>query len=214
MHKRTIVSGAAATIAAAASVAYFQHEAAIQPGSNPRARLAAQHEATPISLQSERSEAGVSIPQSTIEGMQLDSASVRLVGSFPGPATRPLRLYTARTTKGETCLIEDGIDGLTPDGRPLRVSGGACSEDLFLGRSVAWVRGMSRGAGGVVTPRIIGIVKPGIERLGVVSAGTRTDVPLTAAGAFVWFQPAGTARASKLIAETLDGTDVEETALP
>jgi hypothetical protein len=204
MHKRTIVSGAAATIAAAASVAYFQHEAAIQPGSNPRARLAAQHEATPISLQSERSEAGVSIPQSTIEGMQLD----------PGPATRPLRLYTARTTKGETCLIEDGIDGLTPDGRPLRVSGGACSEDLFLGRSVAWVRGMSRGAGGVVTPRIIGIVKPGIERLGVVSAGTRTDVPLTAAGAFVWFQPAGTARASKLIAETLDGTDVEETALP
>lgn len=163
--------------------------------------------------------AGVSatdtLPKRALELMKLDADTVRLVGSFPSVAKQPLRLYTARTLKGESCLVEDGIDGVTPDGRPLRVYGGACSRDLFRGRSVAWIRGTSREADGSERVRFVGLVSPETSRLSAVSAsGAPISVPLTDGRAFLWYPPANSAAQPVLLAHQGDGAAIERVTLP
>jgi len=71
------------------------------------------------------------LTQSTIERLAarlgVDPATIEPVGSFALQGGGRHELYSARTSNGGTCLVEERPIASTPDGRPMALWGGGCS---------------------------------------------------------------------------------------
>lgn len=125
------------------------------------------------------------VPEKVIELLQLRRAEIRHLATFRLRGGEH-SLFMAPTAKGETCLVEDVESGTTPDGRPLRVYGGSCSPDVWLGHQIAWT--MHSGATDRATSlTLVGVARSSIAAVALVNvADERRVAALTSTSAFVF----------------------------
>lgn len=126
------------------------------------------------------------VPENVIERLQLRRGEIRHLATFRVRGGKH-SLFMAPTAKGETCLVEDVESGTTPDGRPLRVYGGSCSPDVWLGHEIAWTM-HSGGATDRATPiTLVGVARSSVAAVALVNlAGERRLAALTSTSAFVF----------------------------
>jgi hypothetical protein len=147
--------------------------------------------AQPAELPSDVGDDSGSLSEDTIEKLNLDSATVELLGDY-GSLSTPYRLFFAKTIDGLECLVEDGVDGTTPDGRPLRVYGRACSPKLFEHSPFAIVVSRTGGpdVGTVRSVRVVGRARPDVDRMAIRDdLGELHAVALNAQRAFFFELP-------------------------
>jgi hypothetical protein len=161
------------------------------------------------------------LPADAVVRMKLNPATVREIGRFTTPAGSPHALYLATREDGQTCLVEDVVSGTTPDGRPLRIYGGDCSSDVYLGHQVAWTVGSDGGPSSTQMTRryIIGIAKPEVARIGILlSNGTEGSVRPTPTGSFLWDARPSDLRAgidvTAITAYSSNGSRIDEMRIP
>lgn len=185
MPRRTLVVivSAAATLVAASLLAIAQRTDSTT--TRPRAgndavsqMVAASSRPVPAAEQK--------VPEAAIEMLQLRRAEIRHLATFRVRGGQH-RLFIAPTAKGETCLVEDVESGTTPDGRPLRVYGGSCSPDVWLGHRIAWTIHSSGANGDRQRLTLVGVARPSVASVALVNAlGERRVASLTPTSAFVF----------------------------
>ncbi len=151
------------------------------------------------------------IPRDRLLAMGLVPDQIRRVGAF-GAAGKQHELYLGPMTDGTMCLIEDEQLGTTPDGRPLRVYGKACSPGLL--KDHATIISIS-GAGGGSSPQqsVVGIARPDVASVVLEdSAGATHPVPLNANHAFEYTAPDGVKLAA-VVAHSTNGAEIERRLL-
>jgi hypothetical protein len=146
-----------------------------------------------------------SISGATLESLRIIRDSVRLVGSFSSGEMVFARVYAARSAGDGECLLSEVNSGTTPDGRPLRITGGGCSPRLLRPRDAAWQAGAGREADGHRTSYVLGIVSPGAEVQIEDTAGFVHD-PERQGNAFLYRTSRGVADAAAVIVRTADGS--------
>lgn len=126
------------------------------------------------------------LPERTIQQLELKPTTVRRIATFALLREREHRVFLGERRDGWTCLIDDVTSGTTPDGRPLRVSGGSCSPRLFAKQPAAIKIGTSLRNGNPQGEwHVVGVAAPQVGRIAVVdSAGVEYPVQLNADNAF------------------------------
>jgi hypothetical protein len=126
------------------------------------------------------------LPERTIEQLKLKPTTVRRIATFALTREREHRVFLGERRDGWTCLVDDVTAGTTPDGRPLRVSGGSCSPRMFAKQAAAIKIGTSLRNGNPEGEwHVVGVAAPHVGRLVVIdSAGNEYPVQVNAANAF------------------------------
>jgi hypothetical protein len=153
------------------------------------------------------------IPRDRLLAMGLVPDQIRQVGAF-GATGKQHELYLGPMTDGTMCLIEDEQLGTTPDGRPLRVYGRACSPGLLKDHAV--VISISSAGGGSVpegAESIVGVARPDVDSVVLEdSAGAIHPVPLNSSHAFEFAAPDGV-RLAAVVAYSTSGVEIERRLL-
>lgn len=141
--------------------------------------------------------------------MGLVPDQIRQVGAF-GAAGKQHELYLGPMPDGTMCLIEDEQLGTTPDRRPLRVYGKACSPGLLKDHAIVISTSSARGGS---TPQqaesIVGIARPDVANIVLEDSGGATHpVPLNPNHAFEFTGPDGVKLAAVVVYST-SGAEIE-----
>lgn len=117
-----------------------------------------------------------------------------------GSGTAAVHLLTAPTSRGGSCLVDEGSASVGP--------GSSCLDtpSLFTLRPVAYLVESSGGPdpANVEYLRVVGVVKPGVDALVVqLSSGANEPVTITSTGAFAYEEPLATIHAGDLASELL-----------
>lgn len=212
MRVRTLVMvaiSAATVVGAGLALAHRNQSSASQAmlGQGAVARLA-------VATAGPNAAAEPSVRETAIRLLQLRRGEIRHLATFHVRGGEH-RLFLAPTAKGETCLVEDVESGTTPDGRPLRVYGGSCSPDVWLGHRLAWTM-HSGAANGAERLTIVGVARPSVANVALVNAaGERRVAALTPSSAFVFDLAAENAAFDPVAIVALDraGTEIDRMLL-
>ena len=118
------------------------------------------------------------------------------VGDFATPSGGKHEVFLGEAAGGAVCLIDDVVSGTTPDGRPLRVYGSACSPRPLRRAVLMFKVGTAKHANGVETMHIVGVAHEIVRSLSVTDqAGKTYEVPLNTMNGFRYEVPSGFARA-------------------
>lgn len=148
--------------------------------------------ATPVALSESPSNPVVEaakrtgLTERTIQQLELKPTTVRRIATFALSREREHRVFLGERRDGWACLIDDVMSGTTPDGRPLRVSGGSCSPRLFAKQPAAIKIGTSLRNGNPQGEwHVVGVAAPQVGRVAIIdSAGVEYPVQVNAENAF------------------------------